>query len=95
MKEDDDEKARTYGENKNTTARQHIPMRETRMHLVRRTRKRMTAWTRRKGEALRRDLLSSSSEDEEGGETKWNKDVSIDDLLDGSYDEEDSKCKND
>jgi hypothetical protein len=36
--------------------------------------------------------------DDEGGEegaAKWKKDISINDLLDSSYDNKDSKCKSD
>ncbi len=31
----------------------------------------------------------------EGGAVKWNKDISIEGLLDGSYDEEDNQCRSD
>jgi hypothetical protein len=53
------------------------------------------AWERRQAEAMIRDLLSSSSEeeDEEEGMVKWNKDITADDLLDGSYDNEDTNMQ--
>jgi hypothetical protein len=58
---------------------------------VRKKKAKDMAWTSRKRDAMIRGLLSSNSQEKEIREeekTKWNKDVAMKDLLEGSYDKE-------
>jgi hypothetical protein len=51
-------------------------------------------WARRRRQAIIRDFLSSSSEDEEDreeGVASWKEDVNRNEILDGSYDKEKKK----